>query len=266
MDSSLIYSKTATGMAELGLGARGLDALQARALARVDGAASVGSLAAALGAQDREQLIGALRDLERMALIRAVVEIDPQLLAQQLSVPDHEPAPDGTIPAIEVIELSPQESVQAWAEAQRGARALQEKGFYATGRSRQRVRDAATIRVLVVEDDDATAQVLEFLLREHGFVVKRAADGRAALTELQRRPLPDVVLLDVMLPGHDGFDVLRGIRADAALQQLPVIMVTAKISDADVMRGLKEGADGYVFKPFQWETLHGCIGSVCGGD
>jgi DNA-binding response OmpR family regulator len=140
---------------------------------------------------------------------------------------------------------------------------LQRQGFYAADHNRQRVRGGA-VKVLVVEDDDVTAQLLEFLLREHGFYVKRAADGEAALTELQRRPLPDVVLLDVMLPRHDGFEVLRRIRGDAALRTLPAIMVTSKISDDDVLRGLKEGADGYVFKPFDWDTLYGCIRAVCG--
>lgn len=196
---------------------------------------------------------------------RAVADIDRHLLARQLSVPIDGPAAESPIPSIDVIELSPQESVQAWAEAQRGARALQEKGFYATDHRRRHAGGSlgGALKVLVVEDDDVTAQLLEFLLRAHGFYVKRAADGQAALAELQRRPLPDLVLLDVMLPGHDGFAVLRAIRNDASLHSLPAIMVTSKISDDDVLCGLKEGADGYVFKPFQWETLHGCIRSVC---
>jgi CheY-like chemotaxis protein len=205
--------------------------------------------------------------MESPKIHRDTADIDPHLLARQLSVPVDEDAPDASIPAIDVIELSPQESVQAWAEAQRGTRALQEKGFFAADHTQRRTRsDAAgdTVKVLVVEDDDLTAEMLEFLLREHGFYVKRAADGRAALTELQRRPLPDVVLLDIMLPGYDGFEVLRSIRSDSALHALPAIMVTSKISDDDVLRGLKEGADGYVFKPFRWETLYGCIRSVCG--
>ena len=117
-------------------------------------------------------------------------------------------------------------------------------------------------RILVVEDDPTKAQVLEFLLHEHQYEVVIAADGDAALALLARQSLPDLVLLDVMLPGKDGFDILRHIRATPQLSELPVIMVTAQVSDEHVMRGLKEGADGYVFKPFKWDTLYGCIRNV----
>src|SRR6478609_8964220 len=106
--------------------------------------------------------------------------------------------------------------------------------------------------------------MLSFLLKEHGFVVNRVADGESALVELKRRPVADLVLLDVMLPGRDGFDILKEIRHDAALSSLPVIMVTSRIDDEYVVRGMKEGADGYIFKPFKWGSLHDCIKSVCG--
>lgn len=77
----------------------------------------------------------------------------------------------------------------------------------------------------------------------------------------------DLVLLDVVLPGaagKDGFHILEAIRKDSRLQQLRVIMVTSQISDAHVLRGLKAGSDGYIFKPFKWETLYQCIRSVMG--
>lgn len=171
------------------------------------------------------------------------------------------------IPSIDVIELSPEESVQAWAEAKRAARMLEENGFYSPDVARHRLSDSfgqMAIRVLVVEDDDVTAHVLSTLLTQHDFLVRRVAYAESALEELKRRPFPDLVLLDVMLPVRDGFDVLKEIRHDPTLRDLPVIMVTSRIDDEHVMRGLKEGADGYIFKPFKWESLHGCIKSVCG--
>lgn len=183
------------------------------------------------------------------------------------SRPDSDASYDTRLPQLEVIELSPEESVQAWAEAKRAARALEENGFYSPQTALHRLSDsfgAIAIRILVVEDDDLTAHLLEFLLKEHDFHVKRAANGEAALMELKRRPTPDLVLLDVMLPGRDGFDILKEIRNDTALCDLPVIMVTSKINDDYVLRGLREGADGYIFKPFKWESLHDCIKSVCG--
>ncbi|MDF3035071.1 MAG: hypothetical protein K0S28_345 [Paucimonas sp.] len=187
-----------------------------------------------------------------------------------INVPGDEPAGSTrstALPGIEVIELSPEESVKAWAEAKRASRALEETGFYSPQVALHRLSDSfgqIAIRVLVVEDDDVTAQMLSFLLKEHGFHVKRAADGEAALVELKRRPGPDLVLLDVMLPGRDGFEILHEIRHDEALSDLPVIMVTSRIDDHHVMRGLTEGADGYIFKPFKWPSLHDCIKSVCG--
>jgi CheY-like chemotaxis protein len=173
------------------------------------------------------------------------------------------------MPSIEVIELSPEESVQAWAEAKRASRALEENGFYSPDVALHRLSGSfgqVAIRVLVVEDDDVTAHLLSTLLKQHGFLVKRVAYAETALEELRRRPSPDLVLLDVMLPVKDGFDVLKEIRHDAALRDLPVIMVTSRIDDEHVLRGLREGADGYIFKPFKWESLHGCIKSVCGLD
>ncbi|MBS0307465.1 MAG: response regulator, partial [Proteobacteria bacterium] len=169
------------------------------------------------------------------------------------------------LPDIEVVELSPADSVQAWAEAQRGARELAERGYFnPTGKLHVARHEAGADvnRVLFVEDDNTTAKVLEFLLAENGFQGVRAATAAAAYAELQASPLPDVVLLDVHLPDADGFDILRHIRSTPALRDLPVVMVTAQISDEDVLIGLKEGADGYIFKPFRWQTLHACIEKV----
>lgn len=251
MDTSEIYSKTGKGLVESKTGAARLPAREARVLQLVDGSATVADLAARLQIAEVE-LMQAIQTLARLEMIHVFRE------------PEHD-GNTGGLPSIEVVELSPTDSVQAWAEAQRGARELAEKGFYSpSGRLHQASHEAGAgiNRVLVVEDDATTAKVLEFLLKEHDFQVVHAADADAAFAELAQRPLPDVVLLDVMLPDLDGFDILHYIRSTAALAALPVIMVTAQISDEHVLRGLKEGADGYVFKPFKWETLYACIKNV----
>lgn len=253
MDSSLIYSATGKGLVELKTGAPNLSSLQAKVLGLVDGSSDVSALAARLGDADAaRQLAQVLTELARLELIHVFEEEGSEEIGHS------------SVPEIEVLELSPTESVQAWAEAQRGARELQEKGFYSPQATRHASHEAGADvnRILVVEDDAVTTEVLNFLLTEHDFQVVATANADAAWAELQKHPLPDVVLLDVMLPGRDGFEVLHQIRHTPHLASLPVIMVTAQIRDEYVMRGLKEGADGYVFKPFKWDTLYACIKNV----
>ncbi|MEN3363434.1 MAG: two-component system, OmpR family, phosphate regulon response regulator PhoB, partial [Burkholderiales bacterium] len=113
----------------------------------------------------------------------------------------------------------------------------------------------------------ALAQMLEVLLTNKGITTHKAFDIASAMTALAEGPVPDLVLLDVVLPGmpnKDGFHVLHHIRHTVALSSVPVIMVTSKVTDEYVMRGLKAGADGYIFKPFKWETLYESIKSVIG--
>ena len=103
--------------------------------------------------------------------------------------------------------------------------------------------------VLIVEDDPSLALLARLVLERAGFSVRQAADGPLALEALAADPLPDLVLLDVMLPRLDGFEVLRRIRADARTKDLPVIMVTSFSRDQDAARGRALGANDYIIKP-----------------
>ena len=102
-------------------------------------------------------------------------------------------------------------------------------------------------RILVVDDDEALAEMIGIVLRNDGFDPVFCADGAQAL-EVFRSSKPDLVLLDLMLPGMDGIEVCRQIRAES---DLPIVMLTAKSDTADVVRGLESGADDYVPKPFK---------------
>lgn len=102
-------------------------------------------------------------------------------------------------------------------------------------------------RILVVDDDEALAEMIGIVLRNDGFEPTFCATGDTALDEF-RSTRPDVVLLDLMLPGKDGIEVCREIRDEA---DTPIIMLTAKSDTADVVRGLEAGADDYVPKPFK---------------
>ena len=105
--------------------------------------------------------------------------------------------------------------------------------------------------VLVVEDDSNIAELLRLYLEKEGYHLLAAADGNRGV-ELFRTAAPDLVLLDVMLPGLDGWGVLRAIRQSA---QTPVIMLTAKGETADKVAGLKMGADDYITKPFEMKEV-----------
>ena len=102
-----------------------------------------------------------------------------------------------------------------------------------------------TARILLVEDDDNIRSSLGMFLRQEGYSVSEAPTGEEALQSLARRK-PDVVLVDVMLPGIDGFEVTRQLRRTS---NIPVVMVTARTDTHDVVAGLEAGADDYVTKP-----------------
>ena len=104
-------------------------------------------------------------------------------------------------------------------------------------------------RILVVEDDADMASLATRWLERAGHTVHRAGDGPAALSALEGAELPDLVLLDIMLPRTDGFEVLRRIRAGARTRRLPVIMVTSFSRDKDAARGRELGANDYIVKP-----------------
>jgi DNA-binding response OmpR family regulator len=110
-------------------------------------------------------------------------------------------------------------------------------------------------RLLVVEDDPDIAYVIRFMLERDGFAVDSAADGREADARIDAGDPPQLVVLDVMLPFVDGFQLLRKIRATKAWSVVPVIMLTAKSQGGDIVRSLDAGANDYVIKPFQPEEL-----------
>jgi two-component system response regulator MtrA len=106
-------------------------------------------------------------------------------------------------------------------------------------------------RVLVVDDDAALSEMLGIVLRGEGFEPVFCADGAQAVDRF-RETRPDLVLLDLMLPGRDGIDVCRAIRAESGT---PIVMLTAKSDTVDVVVGLESGADDYVVKPFKPKEL-----------
>jgi two-component system phosphate regulon response regulator PhoB len=114
--------------------------------------------------------------------------------------------------------------------------------------------DEGRHRILVVEDEDDIRDLLYYNLTREGFRVSVAEDGVQALESIRREP-PDLVLLDLMLPGLDGLELTRRLRREAGTAYLPVVMLTAKKEDVDRIVGLELGADDYVTKPFNMREL-----------
>lgn len=105
-------------------------------------------------------------------------------------------------------------------------------------------------RILIVEDEESLLKLESILLTTKGYIVQGVANGIAALEAIAEAP-PDLVLLDVMLPGLDGFEVCQQIKSNPRTSHIPVILLTAKKSPEDVARGKEVGADQYITKPFK---------------
>jgi two-component system alkaline phosphatase synthesis response regulator PhoP/two-component system response regulator VicR len=108
--------------------------------------------------------------------------------------------------------------------------------------------------VLVVDDQPHIVRLIQVNLEKEGFRVATAEDGAAGFEKVQELR-PDLVILDVIMPRKDGFEVLREIKADPQLAETPVIMLTVKSHNADIVEGLKEGAELYLPKPFHPKEL-----------
>lgn len=119
--------------------------------------------------------------------------------------------------------------------------------------------DTSRYQLLLVEDDSDLRRALTEYLQRQGYAVIACADGQSALDRLFTEPL-DLVVLDVMLPGRDGFDILRTLRR--AEMNVPVVMLTVKDSQEDILRGFELGADEYVPKPFSAELLEARIRAI----
>ena len=120
-----------------------------------------------------------------------------------------------------------------------------------------------TYRVLIADDEPNIVISLEFLMKREGYEVSVARDGHAALEAIVRER-PDLVLLDVMMPGKSGFDVCQAVRADESLTTVKILILTAKGRDTDLAKGTALGADAYMTKPFSTKELAARVRELLG--
>ena len=119
--------------------------------------------------------------------------------------------------------------------------------------------------VLVVDDQPHIVRLIQVNLEKVGFQVATASDGVEGIEKV-REVHPDLVILDVIMPRKDGFEVLREIKADPQLEETPVIMLTVKTHNADIVQGLREGAELYLPKPFHPKELVSLVKRVLEND
>jgi DNA-binding response OmpR family regulator len=117
--------------------------------------------------------------------------------------------------------------------------------------------------ILVADDEEDLRELVAYRLTRSGYEVIAAADGQEALQLARERP-PDLMVLDVMMPRLDGYELTRRVRAEESLRSVPVILLTARSQESDVSRGFEVGADDYLKKPFSPDELVARVRAVLG--
>lgn len=247
MHNDEIYGLTPKGEAELHSSATTLSAAELELLIRIDTALSVGQLRSALPAS---AAAGFDPTLERLRMLGLVAPVQLDTFAMQLEE-----------------ELANFSQVSNQAEAEAGERSLRRSGYYVgiarKGRAPTPAADQPLAAVLV-EDDPNLSKFVSSYLKFGGFAVRTAANRAEVLDVFRKPPVPNVILLDVMLPDVDGFEVLASLRRHPAFRTVPIIMLTGKSTREAVLKGLSGGADGYITKPFEPDALMAAVRTVLG--
>ena len=168
----------------------------------------------------------------------------------------------------EVPAVTPARKARIEAEALIGENEITQGGF-CVSMARPGLRPLKPVNgkahVLVVEDEPLTSSMIQRMLTAAGYEPVPAGSGREVVEKLRNPRLPDLILMDVMLPDIDGFKILERIRAHKVIGDIPVVMVSGQADMADISRGFTAGADGYVTKPTTRKALLGVIEQVMAG-
>lgn len=248
MHDDAIYGLTPKGENELRSSATTLSATELDLLVRIDAALTVGQLKAAIPPAAVE---GFEPTFDRLRALGLIAPVQPDTFTMQLQ---------GELDRFSLAAGDP--------EAEAGLRSLKRAGYYVRiARQQPRAAPPAPgkpLSAVVVEDDPHLAKFVSSYLAFEGFGVRVAGNRAEVLAEFRKHPVPDLVLLDVMLPDCDGFEVLGSLRRHPAFRHVPVVMLTGKATREAVLRGLGGGADGYVTKPFEPDALMAAVHTVMG--
>jgi two-component system OmpR family response regulator len=249
MYDQAIFGLTAQGQDELRSGATTLGPTQLELLVRIDGVLSAGQIRAGMAALPAAEFDRSLDFLQAKWLIApVVVDTFSFQLQSELNVFQNAQGGEG--------------------EAEAGLRSLKRTGYFVRiARKPPHVVPAPAGKArtaVVVEDDSHLAGFVSSYLGFEGFTTRVAGNRQEVLDEFRKPPVPDLVLLDVVLPDINGFEVLASLRRHPAFRQVPVIMLTGKATRESVLKGMAGGADGYVTKPFEPDALMNAVHTVLG--
>ena len=248
MQDLQIYTLTSKGENELRGSGTMLSPTHIELLVRIDGRLTIGQLRASMSAISAHVFDSTLQDLIDL---RMLVKAETDLFAEQFQ-----------------LHLDKSVLSLAEAEADSGTSSLTRAGYY-VGIARKRgparvLKPGEVLSAVVVEDELILAKFIQSYLSFEGFQVRLATKRAEIVAEFNNPITPDLILLDVMLPDADGFDVLLRIRRHPVLKNVPVIMLTGKATREAVIQGLASGADGYITKPFQADALTSALRTVLG--
>lgn len=247
MHESDVYSLTPSGEHQLRGAMTTAAPAEMEMLIRADGVLTVGQIKAGMGSSVPQDFNAIFARLISQGLLRLRID-DP--FADQFSIK----------PSRNALKL-------AAGEADAGTASLQKAGYFvriARQRGARTVAAGEELSALIVEDEPNLAKFLQHYLSFEGFNVRLAATRVEVVAELRRARVPDLVLLDVMLPDLDGFDILLRMRQHPSLKAVPVIMMTGLATREAVIKGLAGGADGYITKPFEADALLEAVRTVVG--
>jgi CheY-like chemotaxis protein len=255
------FVPTETGNEQIHAGSTRLPAAALEILVMLDGKNTVGHLEQKMPQIPAADLRNVLRSLLAANLIRphALDELSGGI---GVDFDAFFKAASGGEPSAPAVEKS------ADLEALKGAPELERQGYYVCI-ARQAVKahtaaSAGKFQALLVEDDPDMAALVKRLLERDAFAVSACSKRDEVIARLRQRPTPDILMLDVMLPDLNGFDLLQKLKAHAQLKTMPVVIVTANAERESVMRGIALGADGYITKPFDHATLVRGVKAVLG--
>ncbi|MGW8271224.1 MAG: response regulator transcription factor [Burkholderiales bacterium] len=246
-----VYQRTESGEQALHGGDTAIPADYRRLLAHLEGGAHIDVIRGSLRQYSDALIEDWLTELLDLGFIESVDSDTTKVLTLEALVNE------GV--AFRVLGELADEHRRALEAAKDITASLQRKRAYlSSARLRNRPRLPKTVAqctVLVVEDDPDQAALADLRVSMAGYNVRLAQTRREMFTDLITKPAPDAVLLDVMLPDGDGFQILAGMRRHPKFALIPVIMLTAKTEAEDIQRGLSLGADAYITKPYSREVV-----------
>lgn len=249
-----VYGLTGRGQRELRESGTSLSAAELELLVLIDGTSTVAQIERSAKKQTPEQVRATLSKLYRGGFIDRSKNLKKNGL-DFFSV---------TMP----LQIPKGAAARSSDEAKEGVSSLQEKGYFVRiarrSPSGHPLPEGRNPVMLVIDDDDTLVKLLHTVFRLEGFDLRTAGNRAEIVDAFAAEPPPDFILLDVMLPDIDGFEVLGRIRSHPVVKNVPVIMLTAKATREDVVNGLYLGADGYVTKPFEIEALMSAVRTVLG--